>query len=353
MNTRLDAEFWRRHLNLGLVLYGVAIACSLVYLVAVPGPSRHLLYGMAALALVSVAVVLALPRHAIVESPRRLVFFYSWSAFSIAFVLAVAALDGGATSPLALLLLFALVYSALAYPPYAVVGATTLAATGYLAVAAVTGHAQLGLTLMMVVVLVGVGSVSAAAAAARDRVRRELDRLATHDGLTGCLTHRAFHDRVAVEVGRSVRHGHVVALVLVDLDHFKAVNDANGHLAGDEVLRRVGAVLGRELRPGDAVGRVGGDEFALLLPETDASGAVALARRRLAELTGAGIGATFGVAQSCGRPTCPVAGGAGADEDARLLVAAADRALYGAKTAGRGRVQAAACACDAAAAESA
>jgi diguanylate cyclase (GGDEF)-like protein len=158
---------------------------------------------------------------------------------------------------------------------------------------------------------------------------------------------------VAVELARAARHGHVVALVLVDLDHFKSVNDVNGHLAGDEVLRRVGVVLGRELRGSDAVGRVGGDEFALLLPETDASGAVALARRRLADLSTEGIGATFGVAQGCGRPACPAGDGTSPEEDTRLLVAAADRALYDAKTAGRGRVHAAACACEVTAVETA
>lgn len=347
MNAQLDADFWKRHIDLGLVLYGVSIACSLAYLVVVPGPSRHILYGMAGVALASVLVVVALPRDAIVASPRRLVFFYTWTVFSIAFVLAVTALDGGARSPLALLLLFAVVYCALAYPPYAVVCATALATIGYLVVAVLEGHTEPGRPLMMVVVLTGVGAVSAAAAAARERVRRTLDRLATYDGLTGCLTHRAFHDRVTVEVARAVRHGHVVALVIVDLDHFKAVNDANGHLAGDEMLRRVGEVLGRELRGSDAVGRVGGDEFALLLPETDARGAVALAQQRLADLAADGIGATFGVAQSCGRSTCPATGGPSAANDTRLLVAAADRALYEAKRAGRGRVLAASCACEA------
>jgi diguanylate cyclase (GGDEF)-like protein len=336
-----DRAFWLRHLNLGLLLYAVSIGVSVVYLLLVPGPHRAQLYALAAVALASVLVVAMLPRAAITASPRRLLFFYTWTAFSIAFVLTVAALDGGARSPLSLIVFFALAYSGLAYPPRAVAATTTGAATGYLVLTAFTPGGD-GFPLMTVVVMIGVGYTSAAAAASRERVRAALDVLATHDGLTGCLTHRAFHDLLDVELARSVRNRRPLAIVLVDLDHFKRVNDGLGHLAGDEMLRRVGTLLRARLRVGDAAGRIGGDEFALLLPDTTLAGAVALAHRRLRELAHVGVAATFGVSQSCvGATADPAACGT----DARQVVSHADRALYRAKELGRSRVEGFDCGC--------
>lgn len=337
----VDTDFWLRHLNLGLLLYAVSISVSLVYLLLVPGRNRPALFVLAGVAMASVLMVWALPRHAIAASPRRLLFFYTWTTFSVTFVLVVAALDGGAGSPLCLLLFFAVVYCGLAYPPNAVAVATAGATTGYLLL---TFEETAGnvFPLMNVVVLIGLGAVSAFAAEARQRVRNTLDVLAMQDGLTGCLTHGAFHDRLGIEMARAARHHRPLSVVLVDLDHFKQVNDGFGHLAGDELLRTVGAVLREGLRVGDVAGRLGGDEFAVLLPDTSLDGAIALAQRRLEELSEHQISATFGVAQSCASTTpspdsCAL--------DATRLLRRADEALYEAKKLGRRRVGGHDCVC--------
>ncbi len=335
-----DADFWLRHLNLGLLLYGVSISVSLLYLMLVPGPNRPVLLVLAAVAMLSLLVVFALPRRAIAASPHRMRFFYTWTGFSVTFVLVVASFDRGAGSPLCLLLFFAVVYCGLAYPPVAVAVTTAAATTGYLLLTVAEDSAS-GFPLMTVVVLIGLGAVSAFAAEARERVRWTLDVLATQDGLTGCLTHRAFHDRLTAEMARAERHRRPLSVVIVDLDHFKRVNDSLGHLAGDELLRVVGAVLRAGLRVGDVAGRLGGDEFALLLPDTTLDGAVALAQRRLDDLETRDISATFGVAQNC----IPPGMGSDCPTDANLLLRRADDALYRAKKLGRRRVLDHRCAC--------
>jgi diguanylate cyclase (GGDEF)-like protein len=339
----VDAEFWLRHLNLGLLLYAVSISISVIYLLIAPGPNRPALYVFTVVAIVSLLVVWALPRHAIASSPRRLLFFYTWTGFSVTFVLVVAALDGGAGSPLCLLLFFAVVYCGLAYPPSAVAVTTAGATTGYLVLTLIETSGN-GFPLMTVVVLIGLGAVSAFAAEARERVRTTLDELATHDGLTGCLTHGAFHDRLTAEAERAARHRRPISVVLVDLDHFKKVNDDRGHLAGDDLLRTVGTVLREGLRVGDMAGRLGGDEFAVLLPDTTLDGAITLAERRLHELAEREINATFGVAQSCLGP--PATRTDECSTDATRLVSRADSALYRAKNLGRRRVEAHDCACN-------
>lgn len=343
---RADSEFWLRHLNLGLLLYAVSISVSVVYLLLIPGPHRTALFVLAGIALASVLLVFALPRRAIAASPRRLMFFYTWTGFSVAFVLLVAWLDGGAASPLALMLLFAVVYCGLAYPPSAVAVTTAGATTGYMLLTILEASGR-GFPLMTVVLLIGLGAVSAFAAEARERVRVTLDMLATHDGLTGCLTHRAFHDLLSAEASRATRHDRPLSVVVVDLDHFKRVNDGLGHLAGDDLLRTVGSVLRDGLRVGDVAGRLGGDEFALLLPETTLDGALVLAERRLRELSDRDISATFGVAQSCVDPATRTDS---CVSDPTRLLSAADRALYRAKKLGRRRVEAHDCECTPAAA---
>jgi diguanylate cyclase (GGDEF)-like protein len=124
-----------------------------------------------------------------------------------------------------------------------------------------------------------------------DRATAELAEQARRDPLTGLLNHQAFTDVLAGEVERAARYGHSLTLVFIDLDRFKHVNDTLGHLAGDRVLNRVGAVASSILRGSDVAGRMGGDEFAVLLLETGSHGGSRFVRRfraGLAELVADG-----------------------------------------------------------------
>jgi diguanylate cyclase (GGDEF)-like protein/putative nucleotidyltransferase with HDIG domain len=112
-----------------------------------------------------------------------------------------------------------------------------------------------------------------------DRHRERLTHMSRTDPLTGCLNRRGFEERVTAELDAALRSGRTAALVLFDLDNFKAVNDMNGHAAGDELLRWVVDGLSRAVRPMDCVGRLGGDEFAILAPGAGENGAQRIATR--------------------------------------------------------------------------
>jgi diguanylate cyclase (GGDEF)-like protein len=165
---------------------------------------------------------------------------------------------------------------------------------------------------------------------------RRVASQASTDSLTGLGNRRMLDEELALEWRRAVRVGAALAFVLLDLDDFKRINDSHGHQSGDAVLRTVGRVLGSGVRQVDLAGRYGGEEFALILPETDLPGALKLTERLRAELeqtpielpTGKTIHATasFGVA---------VRDDFESPDD---LVAAADEALYAAKAAGKNRV---------------
>jgi diguanylate cyclase (GGDEF)-like protein len=127
----------------------------------------------------------------------------------------------------------------------------------------------------------------------------ELRRIALHDYLTGALARRAFVAEATRALARRDRYGRPGALVLFDLDHFKAINDSRGHAAGDAVLRAVVATCLPILRANDVIGRVGGEEFGLLLPELDGDEALAAANRfrdAIAVMPGVIVTASFGVA---------------------------------------------------------
>jgi diguanylate cyclase (GGDEF)-like protein len=165
--------------------------------------------------------------------------------------------------------------------------------------------------------------------------RRVASQAAT-DGLTGIANRRSFDDELAVEWRRAERVGDSLALVLVDLDDFKTINDELGHQAGDTVLRRVATILDSGARQVDLAARYGGEEFAVLAPETDLLGATKLAQRLRGDLEAATIelpdGGELKVTASIG-----VAVKGGLDR-AEKLVAAADEALYEAKRGGKNRV---------------
>jgi diguanylate cyclase (GGDEF)-like protein/PAS domain S-box-containing protein len=172
----------------------------------------------------------------------------------------------------------------------------------------------------------------------RLRAEAELQRLADTDDLTGALTRRRFLSIAAAEIVRSARHHRPLSLLMLDLDHFKAVNDTHGHAVGDRVLREASRACRAALRTNDRFARLGGEEFAVLLPETGPDGAVRLAERLRAAVAAVEVP----TATEPVRLTVSV-GVAGweADDGLDELLRRADRRLYRAKQAGRDRVVAA------------
>jgi len=163
-----------------------------------------------------------------------------------------------------------------------------------------------------------------------------LRRLATRDELTGLLNRREYERVLAEEEDRAERFGNSLALVVIDLDRFKSINDMHGHSAGDAVLREVGRRIGGVIRTVDRAARIGGEEFALILVQTDRMSALEVAKRAIASVSNEPIR----VAQGHTLAVTASAGVAELKTDAReagQLFAAADKALYAAKAQGRNR----------------
>jgi len=177
------------------------------------------------------------------------------------------------------------------------------------------------------------GIVAAAVAALKRRLDREREAART-DELTGLPNRRAFLEAVAVEVGRIGRYGGAVTVACLDLDGFKAVNDRDGHAAGDRLLARVGTEIRAGLRSTDLLARVGGDEFYLLFPETWDAEADALLSRVWASLQRFMRDAGWSVTSSIGAATFE-----GAPESVEEMMKLADRLMYAAKKSGGDRVE--------------
>lgn len=163
---------------------------------------------------------------------------------------------------------------------------------------------------------------------------KEVKLQADRDGLTRIYNRRTFDERLVHELKRRQRYGHDLSLLMIDLDHFKSINDTYGHAAGDDVLRRVGGILQESLRATDLAARYGGEEFAVLLPHTQEEDASRLAERIRSRIESS-------VFMSCGTPYRVTASigvasvEAGALDREGDLVLKADQALYDAKRNGR------------------
>ena len=169
----------------------------------------------------------------------------------------------------------------------------------------------------------------------------ELDRLASHDSLTGCLTRRAFFERMGQAREEAIRNGKPLSCLALDIDQFKSVNDRFGHVVGDRVVQEVGGLLVSSLRAADIVGRYGGDEFFVGMPGCEHEQAMAIAdklRLAIKERCDAALGDVkrLHVTVSIGVATLQDNHSALAD-----LIEHADKALYEAKSSGRNRVAAA------------
>jgi diguanylate cyclase len=170
----------------------------------------------------------------------------------------------------------------------------------------------------------------------RQSLEDQLRTLAETDSLTGIYNRRFFTTAAEHEVKRCLRYGHTLSLIIADIDRFKRINDRYGHTTGDSVLKRTVEIIKQSLREVDTLARVGGEEFAVLLPDTTADGARQVAERIRSAIataeqpvpsSGAGVTISLGVAEL-----------AASDDDFDLLYRRADRALYASKDRGRNRV---------------
>jgi diguanylate cyclase (GGDEF)-like protein len=291
----------------GLRWLAVAELLTGVTILLMPRPWRRFIPGIVvygAVAVVSVSV-LCNGEHA-GDAPTMTEFFYTWPAVYVGYF-----------------------FQRWMTPVFIVVTSASYAAT--LAIMGLSGNVEIRWLLVTVVV----AGLTIAAHAIRTQVNGLVERLhetARTDTLTDMPNRRAFDERLALELERSARTGEALSLLMGDIDRFKALNDRYGHAAGDEALAEIGRVLMTESRAIDTPARIGGEEFAVLLPSTDAAAALVTANRLRAAISlvrdgdGRPLTISFGVAEHPGD-------GATASD----LIAAADRALYAAKAAGRDR----------------
>jgi diguanylate cyclase (GGDEF)-like protein len=291
-----------RWLALGEVLTGVAI-------VLMPQRWRRFIpvivvYG--AVAVVSVSVLCNGEQNG--DAPTMTEFFYAWPAVYVGYF-----------------------FPRWMTPVFIAVTGASYAAT--LALMDLSGNVEIRWLLVTVVV----AGLTVAAHAIRTQVNGLVERLhetARTDPLTAMPNRRAFDERLALEIERAARTGEPLTLLMGDIDRFKALNDRFGHAEGDAALAAIGRVLTSECRAIDTPARIGGEEFAVLLPSTEATAALITANRlraavsRLTDSDERPLTISFGVAEH------PADGATALD-----LVAAADRALYAAKAAGRDRAQ--------------
>jgi diguanylate cyclase (GGDEF)-like protein/putative nucleotidyltransferase with HDIG domain len=264
----------------GVFLTYTASAAGLAYVGATwDEPNRGVLAAVFFGGVMCAAIVQLLPTGRLVRGRLADAFFLTWSISVIALVAVGVAADDGATSPLTYIFFLPMVFAAVFYPLrlFVFVGAFDMVA--FVVVGDLYGHPD-PTRVAFIAASLGMAAIMCAwQAQNHDRQREGLVRMSRSDPLTGCLNRRGLEERVAAELERSRRDGGSMSIVLLDLDNFKAVNDMNGHAAGDELLCWVVGGLRRAVRPQDSIGRLGGDEFAILAPGATESGAEHIATR--------------------------------------------------------------------------
>jgi diguanylate cyclase (GGDEF)-like protein len=172
----------------------------------------------------------------------------------------------------------------------------------------------------------------------RKQLEAELTRQAHLDYLTGLNNRRSFMERAEEEFRRSTRYGKMLSVGMIDVDDFKKINDQYGHKVGDAVLRFLAEVCSKTLREVDIVGRMGGEEFAVLMPETHREAALDVVERLRTALASAEVPLESGAAPIRFTVSIGLATGRSADDGPEFLLNLADHALYRAKASGKNRV---------------
>ncbi len=326
----LSESFWRGHVRLGVASTTTCSVVGLVYAALTwSQPHRLLIALIGSLAIVSCPLMLSPAVTRRLTGPEREPYLYAWSSSLLVAVTASAALDGGGTSPLCLLFTASLVFTASGFGR---TGALVmgLATCGLYGLTCLERSPGLWMTVLTVLALV-ITAATCVLTAGRLRLSLEIQETlteqlrwqATHDGLTGCLNHAAFVLEVEEAVASAHRGRRPLGMLMLDLDDFKRANDTFGHVVADELLAALGSALRESVRDEDVVGRVGGDEFAVVMVGADEVETSVLAdriRSRMLE-----VGASMHVGVSIGSAALH------AGDDGRELRQRADRALYEAK----------------------
>ncbi|BFU43161.1 diguanylate cyclase [Krasilnikovia sp. MM14-A1004] len=282
-----------RRVRAGAALTMLTPLCTLVYLATTwSGPNRPYMSAICVAMLVLAAVALA-GAGAIERAGHRATVQMVGLVINLTGFAALALLDGGLNSVVGAYLPFLIIMLAVGMPLRPFLAVAGLAVALYWAVAIACGPGQLSYAFIHTIHTGIIATLCLRYSAAMVSLQRRLSDLSRIDPLTGCLNRRGFEERLANELAEADRTGDSAVLLLVDLDGFKEINDRFGHQAGDDLLVWTGRTIDEQLRTHDAVGRVGGDEFAAVLSGIDADGVPAVLERLHAALGGvaaAGIG---------------------------------------------------------------
>jgi diguanylate cyclase (GGDEF)-like protein len=329
-------RFWLHYLLVGILVFVGEATSTLAYLALTPHrPHRVVL--IALILVVILLLVLSIPLARLLASSRwRSHYSLAWTLVAGLVLTMTIHLDRGLGSPILIFLVLPIVSAALALEVRQIIacGIATFAEFTFIWLDDSTAKSSTSEITMFAMLLVGIVVIAVGVATARVRLlddemrlRKNLTTMATTDALTGCLNHGAFYDRLEVEVNRARRQHESLSLLMIDIDYFKAFNDTFGHLAGDDALASVGNTLVKLSRNFDVVGRIGGDEFAVVLPTSSLADASKIALRFSSALT------------SSTRPTVSIGYAAldPSEPNAQQVVRDADRSLYEVKLNGRGR----------------